>query len=60
MGIIGRLFYSKLYQESDNIDDMIENDDDYIINNKSDYSGENLIDEQMLEDKEDTTTEERE
>ena len=59
MGIIGRRSYSKLYQESDNIDDMIENDDDYIINEDNDYSGENLMDEQMLEEKEDTTTGEK-
>ena len=60
MGVIGRQSYSKLYQESDDIDDMIENDDDYIVNKDSDYSGENSMDEQMLEDKEDTTTGEKE
>ena len=45
MGLIGRQLYSELYQESDNIDDMIENDDDYIVKEDSDYSGENLMDE---------------
>ena len=58
---IGTQSYSDLYEESDNIDDMIENNDDYIIvNNNTDYSGENSIDEQTLEDKEDTTTGEKE
>ena len=60
MGIVGRWLYSEPYQESDNIDDMIENDNDCIINGGSDYSGENLMDEQMLEDEEDTTTEGKE
>ena len=60
MWIIGRQSYSEFYQESDDMDDMIENNYDYIINNDSDYSGENLMDEQMLEDKKDTTTGEKE
>ena len=43
--VIGRQFYSHLYKESDNIDDMMENHDDYIIvNNNTEYSGENLMD----------------
>ena len=54
MGIIGRRSYSELYQGSDDTNDMIENYDDCIINEDRDYSGENLMDEQMLEDKEDT------
>ena len=45
MGVIGRQSHSELYQESEDINDMIENDDDYIVNKDSDYSGENLMDE---------------
>ena len=52
---MGRRSYSELYQHSDNINDMLENIDDYIVNDDTDYSGENSMDEQMLEDKEDTT-----
>ena len=52
--------YSELYEESDDIDDMIENNDDYIVNKDTDYSDENLIYEQMLEDEEDTTMGEKE
>ena len=59
MRVIGRWLYSELYQESGNIDDMIENDDDYIINKDSEYSGENSTDGQMLEEEEDTTTGEK-
>ena len=39
---------------------MIEDDDDYIVNKDSDHSGEHLMDDQMLENKEDTTTVEKE
>ena len=56
MGIIGRWSYSELYQESEDINDMIENNDDYVINEDSDYFGKILMDEQMLEDEEETTT----
>ena len=43
--VIGILLYSELYEESDSIDDMIESNDDYIIvNNDTEYSGENLMD----------------
>ena len=60
MGVIGRRSYSELYQESDDIDGMIEINDDNIINEDSNYSGENLMGEQMLEDEEDPTTGEKE
>ena len=60
MGVIGKQSYSELYQESDDIGDMIEDNDNYIVNEDSDYSGEKLMDEHMLEDKEDTTTGEKE
>ena len=59
-GVIGRQSHSELYQESDNIDDMIENNDDYTVNKDSDYSGETSMDEQMLEDEENITTGEKE
>ena len=43
--INGTRSYSELYEESDDIDDMIENNDDYIlVNDNSKYSGENLMD----------------
>ena len=60
--VIGRRSYGEFYEKSDNINDMIEKNDDHIIvNNDTEYSGENLIDEQMfLEDKEDTPTGEKE
>ena len=58
--ILGIQSYSELYEESDDIDDMIENNDDYIVNNDTDYSGENLMDEQRLVGEEDTTTKENE
>ena len=58
--VIGRQSYSELYEESDDIEDMIKNYDDYIVNEDSDFSGESSMDEQMLENKEDTTTGEKE